>query len=93
MGKNNFRGEFKAQSRISTTLNPEMQRLAWEKAIPWSEALEFGIKKLAYGEQLPNDLDYGTTMENETEKNQIEQLKKALVQMQGTINVLENKKN
>lgn len=90
MAKHNFRGEFRVQDRITTTLSPDLQRLAHSKAIRWSDALEFGIKKLAYGEKLSNDVDFAVTMEQETEQNKVEQLKMAVVKMQEHIDVLEN---
>lgn len=86
MARHNFRGEFKVQDRISTTLSPELQRLAFDKAIRWSEALEFGIKKLAYGGTMPDQHDYGVVIHKETEKNQVEQYKRALRSMQELIN-------
>jgi len=53
MGTHNFRGEFKPQLRITTTLPVEVQRLAHSKAIKWSEALEAGVNKLAFMEAPP----------------------------------------
>jgi len=90
MGTHNFRGEFKPQLRITTTLPVEVQRLAHSKAIKWSEALEAGVNKLAFMEAPP--VSYGETEENPTELNKIEQLQRAIKQLQEHINVLDKEK-
>jgi len=90
MAKHNFRGEFRVQNRITTTLSPELQLLAHKKAIRWSEALEVGIKKLAYVEVKP--FGYDETIINETELNKTEQLQRAVKQLQEHINVLDKEK-
>tara|TARA_Y100000310_G_scaffold116268_2_gene114937 strand:+ start:53 stop:346 length:294 start_codon:yes stop_codon:yes gene_type:complete len=87
MAKHNFRGEFKAQTHITTTLPVEIQRLAWEKAIPWSRALTFGVKYLAYHEV--GSYDYREKEISTTERNKTARLQKAVVQMQETIDELQ----
>jgi len=91
MGNHNFRGEFKPQARITTTLSTDLQKLAHSKAIKWSEALEAGVKKLAFIEV--KAFGYGETIEKETEENKTAQLQRAIAQMQEHINVLEKKGN
>jgi len=90
MARHNFRGDFKVQDRITTTISPDLQLLAWKKAIRWSEALEVGIKQLA--NVIPTTHDPRETIVNETDEAKIEQYKRALSQMQERIDVLLDKK-
>jgi len=92
MARHNFRGHFVVQRRITTTLSPELQKLAHEKAIRWSEALEYGVKRLAYGQTYDEGYDPSVIVEKETEKNHIEQMKKSIVAMQDHINKLQEVK-
>lgn len=93
MSRHNFRGVFKVQDRITTTCSPDLQRLAWEKAIRWSEALETGIKRLAHGHLYPVDHNFNESIEKETDKNKIEQLKSANFLMQDHINKIQEELN
>jgi len=93
MSRHNFRGNFKVQDRITTTLSPELQKLAWDKTIRWSNALETGVKQLAYGNIPDDDHNIGETIINETEKSKIEQMKKAMFQMQQVIDKLQEDKD
>jgi len=82
MGKRKWLGKFYVQDRISTTCRPEIQKLAFDKAISWSHALEVGIKKLAYGDDILHDIEEKGVTAVPTKKNNLEQIKRSLMQLQ-----------
>lgn len=79
--------KFKPQSRISTTLREDLQKLAFDKVIPWSEAIERGVKEIAFGD-IP--MDTNQTEIRVTKKNIIARLKQQHFQMEKLIKELED---
>lgn len=79
--------DFVPLERITTTCAKEFQRMAWEKGIKWSEALERGIQEIAF--ERDNRIERGISIEEPTQKNQIEQLKSQIFQLQKANKVLQ----
>ena len=86
MAQKNF-SEFKPQPRISTSCPEHIQKMAFDKAISWSEALERGVKEIALG-GIPNDTTH--IIERPTKLNLIHQLKAQAFQMDKLIKQLED---
>jgi len=74
---------------VTTTISQEIWDLARDKAIKWSEALEFGIKEMALDSDFAYmTLDKGQTITKETPLNRIKKLETVNKQMQEWIEQL-----
>lgn len=73
---------YKEKEKITTTLDGELQKLAFDKGIKWSEALAYGVKELANMPFIPSPNEI---IEKETETAKIRQLQSCIYEMQKRI--------